>query len=208
MDDPLRLYAPDEVDADGYPAAWHRGAIPTPILLGHRGQNPVMASGIKHVVRELADYRCERCGHPYPPLIADRHPKGEWTPCDERCTHAGPERIYPDAADWSPDMPEPERQAQWRVLTVHHLNGVKWDCRWWNLAALCQRCHLTIQGKVRLERPYDRPHTEWFKPHAAGYYASEGIVLFDRAGSEPTREWVMEHMDAILAVHATQATLL
>lgn len=34
----------------------------------------------------------------------------------------------------------------WHVLTVHHLNGDKADCRWENLVALCQRCHLSIQA--------------------------------------------------------------
>lgn len=33
------------------------------------------------------------------------------------------------------------------VLTVHHLDGDKSNCRWWNMAALCQRCHLRIQGR-------------------------------------------------------------
>ena len=31
--------------------------------------------------------------------------------------------------------------ANGRVLTVHHLNMLKNDCRWQNLVALCQRCH-------------------------------------------------------------------
>lgn len=35
------------------------------------------------------------------------------------------------------------------VLTVHHLNGIKSDCRYENLVALCQRCHLHIQAKYR-----------------------------------------------------------
>jgi hypothetical protein len=59
----------------------------------------------------------------------------------------------------------------WRILTVHHLDGDKSNCRWWNLAALCQRCHLSIQGKVKMDQAYLYPHSEWFKPYAAGYYA-------------------------------------
>lgn len=35
------------------------------------------------------------------------------------------------------------------VLTVHHLNRNKADCRWENLVALCQRCHLRIQAHYR-----------------------------------------------------------
>lgn len=40
------------------------------------------------------------------------------------------------------------------TLTVHHLDLNKSNCEWWNLAALCQRCHLHIQAKVIMERPY------------------------------------------------------
>jgi hypothetical protein len=45
------------------------------------------------------------------------------------------------------------------------------NCRWWNVAPLCQRCHLTIQGRVRMERVYPWPHSDWFKPYIAGFYA-------------------------------------
>ena len=87
---------------------------------------------------------------------------GEWSPCDEHCTHNGPVRYWNDDLPghvYAPEDPATHgavawqhRQAQWRILTVHHLTGEKADCRWWNLAALCQRCHLTIQGRVVMER--------------------------------------------------------
>jgi 5-methylcytosine-specific restriction endonuclease McrA len=32
------------------------------------------------------------------------------------------------------------------TLTVHHLDGDKANCAPWNLVALCQRCHLSIQA--------------------------------------------------------------
>jgi len=60
----------------------------------------------------------------------------------------------------------------WHVLTVHHLDGLKSNCSWWNLAALCQRCHLHIQGKVRMDRIWMFEHSEWMKPYVAGYYAA------------------------------------
>ena len=34
------------------------------------------------------------------------------------------------------------------ILTVHHINGDKADCRDENLIALCQRCHLREEGKL------------------------------------------------------------
>jgi hypothetical protein len=58
------------------------------------------------------------------------------------------------------------------TLTVHHLDGNKSNNEEWNLAALCQRCHLSIQGKVFLPQFYMFEHSEWFKPHVDGYYQS------------------------------------
>ena len=74
----------------------------------------------------------------------------------ERCQHAN-------------DM------ASGHVLTVHHLDGDKANCEDWNLAALCQRCHLTIQGRVKMEQVFSEivlPVSPWFKPHLDGYLAS------------------------------------
>lgn len=87
-------------------------------------------------------------------------------------------------------------EARWRILTVHHLDGNKANCRWWNLAALCQRCHLTIQGRVRMERVWPWPHTEWFRPYAAGFYA------FAYLGEEVTREEAEARMDELLSLEA------
>lgn len=86
----FRLY--ELAGPDGYPAEWH--------------------DSIKDQVRELAGYRCVRCGHPY---RNGEHGNGEWSPCDDRCSHEG--------------------DGQWRILTVHHLDGnkqrriVNWLCR-------------------------------------------------------------------------------
>lgn len=56
-------------------------------------------------------------------------------------------------------------------LTVHHLDGNKANCALWNLAALCQRCHLSVQGRVKMEQGiFDfYPVSDWFKPHLKGY---------------------------------------
>lgn len=58
------------------------------------------------------------------------------------------------------------------VLTVHHLDGVKANCADWNLAALCQRCHLRVQGRVKMDQLFFlelMPVSGWFKPHYEGY---------------------------------------
>lgn len=78
-------------------------------------------------------------------------------------------------------------------LTVHHLDGDKSNCEWWNLTALCQRCHLSIQGRVIMERPWMFEHSEWFKPYVAGYYASVH-------GRETGREYVMANLKELLAL--------
>lgn len=65
----------------------------------------------------------------------------------------------------------PSQGVTGQVLTVHHLDGDKGNNLNWNLAVLCQRCHLTIQAKVVMEQEYMLEHTEWFKPHVQGYEA-------------------------------------
>jgi len=73
-----------------------------------------------------------------------------------------------EAAGWkcercgAPHGPPP------RVLTVHHLDNDKSNCELWNLAALCQRCHLVIQGRVNMFQDYMFGHTEWMAPHVEG----------------------------------------
>lgn len=87
----------------------------------------------------------------------------------------------------------PHAPAAGRCLTVHHLDGRKDHVRWWNLAALCQACHLAIQGKVKMEQTYVWPHTEWFRPYVAGYYA------FSVLGEDLTREEVEARLPELLA---------
>ena len=55
------------------------------------------------------------------------------------------------------------------MLTVHHLDMDPANCQDYNLAALCQRCHLRIQGKVDFEQGYMLEHSEWMKPHVEGF---------------------------------------
>ena len=56
------------------------------------------------------------------------------------------------------------------TLTVHHLDGDKSNLHDWNLAALCQRCHLQIQGQVDFYRDtLTGVHTEWMADHVRAY---------------------------------------
>lgn len=192
--DLLRLYDSHECGTDGYPFAWRRGEPRIPDL-----------------VRELGGHRCARCLHPY----RTKQSRPEWSLCDERCRHVGPLRII--GAGDNPNLIHVERpditseqartaaagillpynpriEAQWRVLTVHHLTGEKADCRWWNIPPLCQRCHLYIQGRVKMEQVYPFEHSAWFRPYAAGYYAM--VYL----GEDLTREEVEERQDELLSL--------
>jgi hypothetical protein len=204
----FRRYEPDELGSDGYPLAWHR------LPLGWFAPGVVYTPGwgLKHIVRYQADYRCVRCAHPYAG-------GGEWSPCDERCTHAGPARELATVAascheveladdPWAPlgvaalCAAGARIEARWRVLTVHHLDNDKANCRWWNLAALCQRCHLEIQGRVRMDRRWLHEHSLWFRPYVAGYYA---LVY---GGEELSRAQVDERLDELLALEERQLDLL
>jgi len=74
--------------------------------------------------------------------------------------------------------------ASGHVLTVHHLDGDKSNDAWWNLLALCQRCHLKVQANVIPERPWMFAHSEWFKVYVAGFYASQHGHQISRAEAE------------------------
>jgi hypothetical protein len=185
----LRVYEPSECGADGYPLAWHKGE-----------------PAVKDLVREEAGHRCVRCHHPF---VVSETP-GEWSLCGLDCNHGGPIRVGHERIGWTDfDNWKAAREfqitlasvrglgvieAQWRVLTVHHLTGVKADLRWWNLAALCQRCHLEIQGRVRMEQVYPHEHSPWFRPYAAGYYAATYL------GEDLAREQTEARLDELLAL--------
>lgn len=100
-----------------------------------------------------------------------------------------------DAASWRcvrcRHAHEPESG---RTLTVHHWDGDKGNCRWWNLMPLCQACHLSIQGRVNPDQSYMFEHAEWCKPYAAGFYAWKYLR------HQISREEAIRRMDELLAL--------
>lgn len=155
-------------------------------------------------VRAEAGHRCIRCGHRYK---TGEHGKGQWTPCDDRCTHVGPLAFSRDGEITiiaNDDMRardalciaegrQCEIVAEWRILTVHHLDGDKANCAWWNLLSLCQRCHLQIQTRLNPQIPYFLEHSAWFQPYVAGFYAHK------YEGRNITREEATARLDELLA---------
>lgn len=144
-------------------------------------------------LRQSVDHRCIRCHHRFE---SGKHGKGEWSPCDERCRHGGPFRVD-GLSVVSPTWTSRELvdaglkvEAQWRILTVHHLDGDKANDAWWNTLSLCQRCHLQIQTRVDPHIPYFLEHADWFKPYVAGFYAhkyEERMITREEAESEIER---------------------
>lgn len=99
---------------------------------------------IAREIKDDADDRCIRCGHPNESPIRR-------VDCDDTCSH--------------------DLDGKQRVLTVHHLDGDKANNRWWNLAALCQVCHLKVQARFdpNQDQMFELP--DWLQCHMAGYYA-------------------------------------
>ncbi len=77
-------------------------------------------------------------------------------------------------------------------LTVHHLDMNPSNNRWWNLLALCQRCHLQVQAKVELSQIYMFEHSAWIKTYVAGYYASLLGLPEERAAIEPFADVIIQ----------------
>ena len=58
------------------------------------------------------------------------------------------------------------------VLTVHHLDGNKWNLLPWNLAALCQRCHCQVQWTLDFcQSTLVDVYPQWMRTHVRAYNA-------------------------------------
>jgi len=64
-------------------------------------------------------------------------------------------------------------------LTVHHLDNDPKNDADWNLAALCQRCHLRYQGRDVFSQTlmeFMKPNY-WLLPHILGYLAEKAKAM-------------------------------
>lgn len=80
-----------------------------------------------------------------------------------------------------------------RCLTVHHFDGNKGNCARWNLMALCQACHLSVQARVDPATPLLFRPALWSMPYIAGLYASGATIpdpCYDLAS------WIAEYESA------------
>lgn len=122
-----------------------------------------------------------------------------------------PRRSVPGSSyppDWKAIAKRIKDEAGWRCvrcnaapdlprisLGIHHLDMNPSNSAWWNLIPLCSPCHLHIQSKVDLNRPWVMAeHSAWFKPYVAGWYAYRYL------GISLTREEVMTRLDELLGL--------
>ncbi len=71
------------------------------------------------------------------------------------------------------DQPHVNDAKTGHMLTVHHLDGNKSNVERWNLAALCQRCHLRLEIKVNMDQLiFDFRVRPWFRKHYEGWQRS------------------------------------
>lgn len=79
-----------------------------------------------------------------------------------------------DAADWKCERcGHPHDVAAGYMLTVAHMIPDKSNVEDWNLAALCQRCHLHCQHKIDFLQGYMFEHTEWLAWRWKAFIESE-----------------------------------
>jgi 5-methylcytosine-specific restriction endonuclease McrA len=138
---------------------------------------------ISRRVKEEAGNRCVRCRHPF-----DRD--GRPLPCTDDCDRSRGRTVTVLIVGEAPHDVGPGLN-----YGVHHFDGNKSNCAWWNLMPLCNSCHLSVQARVIPERAWLFEHSEWAKPYVAGFYAYwfvEGLIR--------TQAQVLADVDLYLAV--------
>ena len=170
-----------------------------------QGEYPPDWPALAKAVKNAAGWRCVRCGHPH-------ERPGAHVDCDDRCDLARhPEwtEVAPSPPALLPGWSMTSRGKFWelrgrrrqRVLTVAHLDDDKANGRWWNLAALCQVCHLSTQSRIEMRRPWMLEHSAWFRPYVAGYYA------WTRLGVDLSRAEVESRLSELLSLGRVDTAL-
>lgn len=88
----------------------------------------------------------------------------------------------------------PHNPPEGYTLTVHHFDGNKSNVEKWNLMALCQRCHLSVQARVDPQVPLMFDPSAWAMPYIAGFYeANQGTPgpLYD------LERWIIEYVRSV-----------
>ena len=80
------------------------------------------------------------------------------------------------------------------TLTVHHFDGNRSNNARFNLMALCQRCHLSIQARVDPAVPIMFDPSKWSLPYIAGLYEAGGC---DPGPLYSLRRWIDEYFAAL-----------
>ena len=146
-----------------------------------RGEYPANWRALSSVVKQQAGHRCVRCRHAFHPFT------GAPMPCDAECDARRCRGRLIAARGGSHN------------LTVHHLDGDKGNSAWWNLLSLCNACHLSVQARVIVVRPWLFAHSDWFIPYVCGFYASF------YGGRQITREQATAQPDRWLRLNPASA---
>lgn len=133
--------------------------------LAIRNDYPGTWPEVARAVKDAAGWQCVRCRHPF--AVG-----GAMLACTDAC-----------------DPTRCNRRKYGKTLNfgVHHLDGDKANGAWWNLLALCNACHLSVQARVIPERAWLLDHSPWFLPYVCGWYAHfyAGLAI-TRAEAEAT----------------------
>ncbi len=144
-----------------------------------RGTYPPDWLQLSRATKDDAGWRCVRCHHPFDSQT------GAPLACDDTC-----DLTRGRFARYGGRHDSPGADAGGFNYGVHHLDGDKSNQSWWNRIALCNSCHLFVQARVLLERPWLFEHSPWFIPYVCGFYAryyADLEISREAAIAEPDR---------------------
>lgn len=103
-------------------------------------------------------------------------------------------RVKDDARWTCVRCEHPHDPAAGRTLTVHHFDGDKANCERHNLMALCQACHLSVQGRVDPANPLMFSPNAWAIPYIlTGTVAGDWLCERYFGVNIPAQIWHAKH---------------